>query len=53
VERGDVLQNVAAAGTLEAVDTVDISSQLSGQIAKLMADYNSNRPVRRTVGRPR
>jgi HlyD family secretion protein len=41
VERGDVLQNVAAAGTLEAVDTVDISSQLSGQIAKLMADYNS------------
>jgi HlyD family secretion protein len=41
VERGDVVQNVTAAGTLEAVDTVDVSSQLSGQIAKLMADYNS------------
>jgi HlyD family secretion protein len=41
VERGDVIQNVTAAGTLEAVDTVDVSSQLSGQIARLMADYNS------------
>ena len=41
VGRGDVVQNVTAAGTLEAVDTVDVSSQLSGQIAKLMADYNS------------
>ena len=41
VERGDVVQSVTAAGTLEAVDTVDVSSQLSGQITKLMADYNS------------
>ena len=41
VDRGDVVQNVTAAGTLEAVDTVDVSSQLSGQIARLMADYNS------------
>lgn len=44
VSRGDIVQNVTAAGTLEPVDTVDISSQLSGQIAKVMADYNS--PVR-------
>lgn len=41
VERGDVVQKVTAAGTLEAVDTVDVSSQLSGQIARLTADYNS------------
>jgi HlyD family secretion protein len=41
VQRGDAVQSVTAAGTLEAVDTVDVSSQLSGQIAKLMADYNS------------
>jgi HlyD family secretion protein len=41
LERGDVIQNVTAAGTLEAVDTVDVSSQLSGQIASLKADYNS------------
>jgi HlyD family secretion protein len=41
VARGYVIQNVTAAGTLEAVDTVDVSLQLSGQIARLMADYNS------------
>jgi len=41
VDRGNVVQDVTAAGTLEAVDTVDVSSQLSGQIARLMADYNS------------
>src|SRR5262245_18283117 len=41
VERAEVIQNVTASGTLEAVDTVDVSSQLSGQIANLKADYNS------------
>jgi HlyD family secretion protein len=39
--RGDIVQNVTAAGTLQAVDTVEVSSQLSGQIAKLLADHNS------------
>jgi HlyD family secretion protein len=39
--RGDIVQNVTAAGALEAVDTVEVSSQLSGQIAKLYADHNS------------
>jgi HlyD family secretion protein len=41
IARDNVLQNVTAAGTLEAVDTVEVSSQLSGQVAKLMADHNS------------
>jgi HlyD family secretion protein len=41
VARADIAQNVTAAGTLEAVETVEVSSQLSGQIAKLMADHNS------------
>ena len=41
IARDDVIQNVTAAGTLEAVDTVEVSSQLSGQVAKLMADHNS------------
>lgn len=41
VTPGDIVQNVTAAGTLEAVDTVEVSSQLSGQIAKLYADHNS------------
>src|SRR6266566_5562408 len=41
LERGNIVQNVTAAGTLEAVDTVEISSQLSGQISRVMANYNS------------
>lgn len=41
ITRDNVVQNVTAAGTLEAVDTVEVSSQLSGQGAKLMADHNS------------
>jgi HlyD family secretion protein len=41
IARGDIVRNVTAAGTLEAVETVEVSSQLSGQIARLMADHNS------------
>src|SRR5438552_17162259 len=41
ITRDNVAQNVTAAGTLEAVDTVEVSSQLSGQVAKLLADHNS------------
>jgi HlyD family secretion protein len=41
ITRDNVVQNVTAAGTLEAVDTVEVSSQLSGQVAELMADHNS------------
>ena len=41
VAQGDVVRNITAAGTLEAVDTIEVSSQLSGQIASVMADYNS------------
>jgi HlyD family secretion protein len=41
IARDNVIQNVTASGTLEAVDTVEVSSQLSGQVAKLMADHNS------------
>jgi HlyD family secretion protein len=39
--RGDIVQNVTAAGTLEPVDSVEVSSQLSGQIAKVFAHHNS------------
>jgi HlyD family secretion protein len=41
VQRGDVTQNVAATGTLSAITTVDVGSQVSGQIATLHADFNS------------
>jgi HlyD family secretion protein len=41
VERGDIVIQVAAAGTLSAVTTVQVGSQVSGNIAELYADYNS------------
>jgi HlyD family secretion protein len=48
IARDNIIQNVTAAGTLEAVDTVEVSSQLSGQVARLTADHNS----RVRVGEP-
>jgi HlyD family secretion protein len=41
VDRGDILVSVSATGTLAAVTTVQVGSQVSGTIAKLYADYNS------------
>jgi HlyD family secretion protein len=41
VTRGDVVQTVKATGTLEAVTTVQVGSQVSGTIASLQADFNS------------
>jgi HlyD family secretion protein len=40
VERGDLRTTVTATGTLNAVVTVKVGSQLSGQIAELPADFN-------------
>jgi len=41
VARGAVVQTVEATGTLEAVTTVEVGSQVSGTIRALYADYNS------------
>lgn len=41
-ERGNVTMTVTATGTLSAVTTVQVSSQVSGVIARLYADFNSN-----------
>ncbi|HKJ33180.1 MAG TPA: efflux RND transporter periplasmic adaptor subunit [Balneolales bacterium] len=40
-ERGNININVNTTGTLQAVDTVDVGTQVSGTIAKLFVDYNS------------
>lgn len=45
VDRGTVSATVTATGTISAVTTVQVGSQVSGIIAKLHADYNS--PVKR------
>lgn len=41
VSRGDVLDVVGATGTLQAVTTVQVGSQVSGTIQALHADFNS------------
>jgi HlyD family secretion protein len=41
VSRGDLRAFVTATGTLSAVISVDVGSQLSGQIVRLNADFNS------------
>lgn len=40
VQTGDVRRIVAASGAVRALVTVEVGSQLSGQIAELHADYN-------------
>ena len=41
VSRGDVVEMVQATGTLEAVTTVDVGTQVSGVVQDLYADFNS------------
>jgi len=41
VERGSVVSTVSATGTLNAVTTVLVGTQVSGTIQKLYVDYNS------------
>jgi HlyD family secretion protein len=42
VERGTISQTVTATGTLQALVTVQVGTQLSGQIAELFADFNDD-----------
>src|SRR5687767_15469034 len=39
--RGDIVDTVGATGTLEAVETVEIGTQVSGVVQELHADFNS------------
>jgi HlyD family secretion protein len=41
VDRGDIQDVVEATGTINAVTTVQVGSQVSGTISKLYADFNS------------
>src|SRR5262245_13110639 len=41
IERGDIRNTVSATGTLQAVTTVQVGSQVSGTISELYADFNS------------
>ena len=39
--RGDIVDAVSATGTLEAVETVEVGTQVSGVVRDLSADFNS------------
>jgi HlyD family secretion protein len=41
VSQGDITMNVTATGTINAVTTVEVGTQVSGIISKLYADFNS------------
>jgi len=45
VERGSIVSSVSATGTLNAVVTVQVGTQVSGTISKLHVDFNS--PVKK------
>ncbi|HEY4554932.1 MAG TPA: efflux RND transporter periplasmic adaptor subunit, partial [Lysobacter sp.] len=40
VERGDIRVVISATGTLAALSTVDIGSQISGQVTEVLVDFN-------------
>jgi HlyD family secretion protein len=51
VERGDIHQVVEATGTINAVITVQVGSQVSGTIDKLFADFNSRVKTNQVIAR--
>ncbi len=40
LQEGDIEADVSSTGTLEAINTVDVGTQISGTIAKIYVDYN-------------
>ncbi|GJQ64804.1 MAG: hypothetical protein SCALA702_38570 [Melioribacteraceae bacterium] len=42
IERGDIYSKITSTGTLEAVTTVDVGTQVSGKIERIYYDFNDN-----------
>ena len=40
VQQGDITKSVSASGSLQALVTVDVGSQISGQILRVLVDFN-------------
>ncbi|MEQ8195449.1 MAG: efflux RND transporter periplasmic adaptor subunit [Rhodospirillales bacterium] len=51
VERGPLTSSIASTGTLNAVVTVQVGSQISGQIKELNADFNSEVTAGQVIAR--
>jgi HlyD family secretion protein len=41
VSRGDVIRNVTASGKLRALNTIKVGAEVSGQVTRVLVDYNS------------
>lgn len=41
IETGSISMSITATGTVEAVTTVDVGTQVSGRVTKIYVDYNS------------
>ncbi len=41
VERGDVVRKVSASGKLRALNTIKVGAEVSGQVTKVLVDFNS------------
>ena len=42
IERGNIQSTVSATGTINAVTTVSVGTQVSGQVAKIFVDFNDH-----------
>ena len=51
VERGNIKKSVSASGELNAVVTVEVGSEISGQISEILVDFNSKVKVDQIIAR--
>ena len=51
IERGNLSKSVSASGELNPVITVEVGSEISGQISGLLADFNSEVKVSQVIAR--
>ena len=51
VTRGDLESTVTATGALQATETVEVGTQVSGQIAEIYADFNDHVPQGQLIAR--
>src|SRR3954466_11045523 len=51
ITRGEIIDTVGSTGTLQAVTTVQVGSQVSGNISWLGADFNSIVKKGQVIGR--
>ena len=51
VERGNIIKSVSASGELNSVVTVQVGSEISGQISELFVDYNTRVKAGQVIAR--